>query len=301
MSRADSALFPSPERGSPQGACSPGARSLWGRAPGPPGPPDPKQTFTLPGSTSSSHLRSEGDSQLQVRRPRPSPGSTKRRARRPRAAWRVTAAGPRGARGAGSRGRRGRRLERGEPGGGRLQKAAWIAAAARSAPPRPAPQAAKPSTQPSRGLPSEQVASTGNLLPTRARPHAHSEAAKPAPVPPARRGYSGPRLRRLLPPGPSISLHFASDHHGSAPANKSAAHWEERPPTLGVGDPRDKHREGPDLACKTHLQPPTLVLQALRVPSSPSAGYDSSLSIFNIIDIVQWEKSVRHKKAEYTP
>lgn len=45
-------------------------------------------------------LRSEGDSQLQVKRPRPSPGSTKRRARRPRAAWRVTAAGPRGARGA---------------------------------------------------------------------------------------------------------------------------------------------------------------------------------------------------------
>ncbi|XP_076791307.1 uncharacterized protein LOC143442489 [Arvicanthis niloticus] len=140
-----------------------------------------------------------------------------------------------------------------------------------------------------------------HLLPTRAKPHAHSEAAKPAPIPLARRGHSGPRLRRLLPPGPGISLHFASDHHGSAPANKSAAHWEERPPTLGVGDPRDKHREGPDLACKTHLQPPTLVLQDLRVPSSPSAGYDSSLSIFNIIDIVQWEKSVRHKKAEHTP
>lgn len=140
-----------------------------------------------------------------------------------------------------------------------------------------------------------------HLLPTRAKPHAHSEAAKPAPIPLARRGHSGPRLRRLLPPGPGISLHFASDHHGSAPANKSAAHWEERPPTLGVGDPRDKHRKGPDLACKTHLQPPTLVLQDLRVPSSPSAGYDSSLSIFNIIDIVQWEKSVRHKKAEHTP
>lgn len=100
MSRADLALFPSPDRGSPQGAGSPGAGSLWGRAPGPPGLPDPKQTFTLPGSRSSSHLRSEGDSQLQVKRPRPSPGSTKRRARRPRAAWRVTAAGPRGARGA---------------------------------------------------------------------------------------------------------------------------------------------------------------------------------------------------------
>lgn len=65
-------------------------------------------------------------------------------------------------------------------------------------------------------------------------------------------------------------------------------------------DPRDKHREGPDLAYKTHLQPPALVLQALRVPSSPSAGYDSSLSIFNIIDIVQWENSVRHKKAAHT-
>lgn len=217
-------------------APEPGARSLWGRAPGPPGVPDPEQTFTLPGSTNSSHLRSDEDSQLQVRRPRPSPGSTKRRARRPRAAWRVTAAGPRGARGAGSGGRRGRRLERGEPGGGRLQKAAWIAAAARSAPPRPAPQAAKPSTRPSPSPPWEQVTARPNLLPTGARPPAHSEAAKPAPVSPSRRGHSGPRLRRLLPPGPGVSLHFASDHHGSAPANKSAAHWEEGPPTLGVRD-----------------------------------------------------------------
>lgn len=69
----------------------------------------------------------------------------------------------RGERGAGSRGRRGRRLERGEPGGGRLQKAAWIAAAARSAPPRPAPQAAKPSTRPSPGPLCEQVTSKATL------------------------------------------------------------------------------------------------------------------------------------------
>lgn len=179
---------------------------------------------------------------------------------------------------------------------------AWIAAAA-AVRLRPARPRRRPS--PRRGLlgvfpESSRSPQRRNLLPTWARPHAHSEAAKPAPVPPARRGHSSPRLRRLLPPGPGISLHFTSDHHGSAPANKSTAHWEERPPTLGVRDPRDKHREGPDLAYKTHLQPPTLVLQALRVPSSPRAGYDSSLSIFNIIDIVQRENSVRHKKAAHT-
>lgn len=55
------------------------------------------------------------------------------------------------------------------------------------------------------------------------------------------------------------------------PANKSPAHREEGPPTPGVRDQRDKRQEWPALACKTHLQPPTLVLQALRVPISPFA------------------------------
>nr|XP_048271437.1 proline-rich receptor-like protein kinase PERK5 [Myodes glareolus] len=107
----------------------------------------------------------------------------------------------------------------------------------------------------------EQPAATGQVTrplrgsETRAGPHPH--------------GCSGPRLGCSLPPGPGISQHFTSDHYGRAPANKSPA--QEGPPTPGVRDQRDKRREWPALACKTHLQPRTLVLQALRVPISPFA------------------------------